>query len=157
MKKSYLLLLMCLLMVHLSLAQNTISVQGKVTDASTGQPLIGAGVVVQGTSTGTQTDASGNYTINAPANGTLTFSYLGYDNAQVPVNNRNTINAQLQTSSTELSQVVVVGYGVQEKRDVTGSIASVKSEELVRQASQNPVSSLQGKVAGVTITNSGAP
>ncbi|RIJ34474.1 SusC/RagA family TonB-linked outer membrane protein [Pontibacter oryzae] len=157
MKKNFLLLLMCLLTVHLSFAQNTISVQGKVTDASTGQPLIGAGVMVQGTSTGTQTDATGNFTISAPANGTLSVSYLGYQSMQVPINNRNTVNIQLQVSDTELSQVVVVGYGVQEKRDVTGSIASVKGEELNKQASQNPVSSLQGKVAGVSITNNGQP
>ncbi len=148
---------MCLLTVHLSFAQNTISVQGKVTDASTGQPLIGAGVVVQGTSTGTQTDAAGNYTINAPADGTLTFNYLGYQSTQVPVNNRTSINAQLQTDTETLQEVVVTGYGVQEKRDVTGSISSVKGEELNKQASQNPVSSLQGKVAGVQITNSGQP
>ncbi|AKD03835.1 TonB-dependent receptor [Pontibacter korlensis] len=157
MKRKILLLVMCLLTVHLSFAQNTISVQGRVTDASTGQPLIGAGVVVQGTSTGTQTDANGNYTISAPADGTLAVSYLGYRNAQVPVDNRSTINIQLETDTETLQEVVVTGYGVQEKRDVTGSIASVKSEELVRQASQNPVSSLQGKVAGVNITNTGQP
>ncbi|PRY09680.1 TonB-linked SusC/RagA family outer membrane protein [Pontibacter ummariensis] len=157
MKKNCLLLVMCLLMVHLAFAQNTIPVQGRVVDASTGQPLIGAGVAVQGTSIGTQTDVNGNYTINAPADGTLVISYIAYQNAQVPVNNRNTINIELQQDTEALEEVVVVGYGVQEKRDVTGSIASVTNEELVKQASQNPVSSLQGKVAGVTITNSGAP
>lgn len=157
MKRKLLLLVMCLLTVHLSFAQNTISVQGRITDAQTGQPLIGAGVVVQGTTTGTQTNAEGNYTLSAPADGTLTVSYLGYRNAQVPVNNRTNIDVQLETDTETLQEVVVTGYGVQEKRDVTGSISSVKSEELVRQASQNPVSSLQGKVAGVTITNSGAP
>lgn len=148
---------MCLLTFHLSFAQNTITVQGRVTDAETGQPLIGAGVVVQGTTTGAQTDADGNYTLSAPSDGTLTFNYLGYKATSVPVNNRTSINVQMETDAATLQEVVVTGYGVQEKRDVTGSIASVKSEELVRQASQNPVSSLQGKVAGVTITNSGAP
>ncbi|TPE44418.1 SusC/RagA family TonB-linked outer membrane protein [Pontibacter mangrovi] len=157
MNKIFLLFIMCLLTVHGALAQNTISVQGKVTDASTGQPLIGAGVVVQGTSTGTQTDVNGSYTINAPADGTLVVSYLGYTDKQVPVNNQTTVDVQLESDAEALQEVVVTGYGTQEKRDVTGSIASVKSEELVKQASQNPVSSLQGKVAGVTITNSGAP
>ncbi|WP_276497375.1 SusC/RagA family TonB-linked outer membrane protein [Pontibacter litorisediminis] len=157
MKRKLLLLVMCLLTVHLSFAQNTISVQGRVTDAQTGQPLIGAGVVVQGTTTGTQTDATGNYTLNAPADGTLSFSYLGYKNLQVPINNRTTVDAQLQTDAEALQEVVVVGYGVQEKRDITGSISSVEGEEIARQASQNPVSNIQGKVAGVQITNSGQP
>ncbi|PTX21250.1 TonB-linked SusC/RagA family outer membrane protein [Pontibacter mucosus] len=157
MKRKFLLLVMCLLTFHLSFAQNTITVQGRVTDAETGQPLIGAGVVVQGTTTGAQTDADGNYTLSAPADGTLTFNYLGYKATSVPINNRTSINVQMETDAATLQEVVVTGYGVQEKRDVTGSIASVKSEELVRQASQNPVSSLQGKVAGVNITNTGQP
>lgn len=155
--KTLLLLVMCLLSVQLTFAQNTIRVQGRVTDAATGQPLIGAGVVVQGTTTGTQTDANGSYTINAPADGTLVVSYLSYQDMQVPVNNQNTLDIQLQADTKALQEVVVVGYGVQEKRDVTGSISSVEGEELNKQASQNPVSSLQGKVAGVQITNNGQP
>lgn len=149
--------MMCLLSVNLLFAQSTITVQGKVTDASSGQPLIGAGVAVQGTTTGTQTDAEGNFTLSAPPDGTLVISYLGYNDKQVPINNNTSLNVQLAVNQQQLEEVVVVGYGVQEKRDVTGSIASVGGEELVKQASQNPVSSLQGKVAGVTITNSGAP
>lgn len=157
MKKNILLLLMCLLSVHLVFAQEMITISGKVTDATSGQPLIGAGVAVMGTSSGTQTDVNGNYTISAPADGTLIADYLGYERRQVPINGQTTINVQLATSAQQLEQVVVVGYGTQEKRDVTGSIASIKGEEIARQSSQNPVSALQGKVAGVTITNSGAP
>lgn len=159
MDKKLLLLLLCLFTFNFLFAQEqgNITVSGKVTDASTGQPLIGASVQVKGTNIGSQTDVGGNFTLSTPANGVLVINYLGYNQREISVNNRSTLNIQLDMSTNELDQVVVVGYGVQDKRDVTGSIASVKSEELVRQSSQNPVSSLQGKVAGVTITNSGQP
>ncbi|MFD2999663.1 SusC/RagA family TonB-linked outer membrane protein [Pontibacter toksunensis] len=157
MMKNLLLLMMCLLSVNLLFAQSTITVQGKVTDATSGQPLIGAGVAVQGTTTGTQTDAEGNFTLAAPPEGTLVISYLGYNDKQVPINNNTSLNVQLAVNQQQLEEVVVVGYGVQEKRDITGSISSVEGEEIARQASQNPVSAMQGKVAGVQITNSGAP
>ncbi|MCC9137888.1 SusC/RagA family TonB-linked outer membrane protein [Pontibacter silvestris] len=159
MDKKLLLLLLCLLTFNLLFAQEqgNITVSGKVTDASTGQPLIGASVQVKGTTQGAQTDVEGNFTVNAPANGTLIVNYLGYDQREIAINNNSTLNVQLGMATNELEQVVVVGYGVQEKRDVTGSIASVEGEEIARQSSQNPVSSLQGKVAGVTITNNGQP
>jgi TonB-linked SusC/RagA family outer membrane protein len=157
MKNFFLLLFMCLMSVSFLYAQNEITVQGQVTDAESGQPLIGAGVAVKGTTRGTQTDVSGNYTISAPSDGTLVVDYLGYKRTEFPINGQTNLDIKLGASATELEQVVVVGYGVQEARDVTGSIVSVEGEELVKQSSQNPVSSLQGKVAGVTITNSGAP
>ncbi|WP_347158661.1 SusC/RagA family TonB-linked outer membrane protein [Pontibacter chitinilyticus] len=157
MKKSFLLLFLCLLNVHFLFAQGNITVEGTVTDATSGAPLIGAGVAVQGTSTGTTTDVSGHYSLSAPANGTLVVDYLGYNQQTVPINNQTTVNVQLGVNTEQLEEVVVVGYGTQEKRDVTGSISSVKGETISRQATQNPVSALQGKVAGVQITNSGAP
>ncbi|WP_242918590.1 SusC/RagA family TonB-linked outer membrane protein [Pontibacter liquoris] len=157
MKKYILLLFLSLLYVPFLYAQNTITVQGNVTDATTGQPLIGAGVSVKGTSTGTQTDATGAFTLSAPADGTLVVDYLGYNRQEVPINNQTTLNVKLGVNAEQLKEVVVVGYGTQEKRDVTGSISSVKGETIARQATQNPVSALQGKVAGVQITNSGAP
>ncbi|QNF33606.1 TonB-dependent receptor [Adhaeribacter swui] len=155
--KKYLLLLFYLFSVPLLYAQDAAPISGRVTDAKTGEALIAVSVLVKGTTSGAQTDVDGNFTVNAPANATLVFSYIGYQQQEVPVNNRTTINVQLATDATQLNEVVVVGYGTQQKRDVTGSIASVKSEEIVRQSSQNPVSSLQGRVAGVQITNSGAP
>lgn len=157
MKKYILLLWVCLLSIGLLHAQDNITVQGTVTDAASGEPLIGAGVSVKGTTIGTQTGATGNYTISAPANGTLVVDYLGYERTETPINGQTALDIQLGTSAQQLEQVVVVGYGTQEKRDITGSIASVEGEEIARQASQNPVSALQGKVAGVQITNSGAP
>ncbi|TFF38279.1 SusC/RagA family TonB-linked outer membrane protein [Mucilaginibacter psychrotolerans] len=139
-----------------ALAQNII-VKGKVTDAKTGEPLVGVSVGIQGTTTGTQTDVNGAFSVNAASNATLQVSYIGYTTQSVAVNGQTSIAILLQPSSTQLDQVVVVGYGTQRKLDVTGSVASVKGEEISKQASVNPVSALQGKVAGVQITNSGAP
>jgi hypothetical protein len=83
-------------------------------------------------------------------------SSVGYETQEVPVNGRSSINITLQNSSKELAEVVFVGYGTQRKMDVTGAVVSVKGEEISKQASVNAVSSLQGKVAGVQISNSGA-
>src|SRR5690606_38851463 len=137
-------------------AQNSITVKGAVTDAAN-QPLPGVSVMLKGTTTGTQTGPNGAYTINAPSNGTLVFTYIGFQTREVPVNNQGTINITLQESSQELEQVVVVGYGTQRKIDVTGAVSQVKGEEISRQASPNALSALQGKVAGVQITNAGSP
>jgi TonB-linked SusC/RagA family outer membrane protein len=137
-------------------AQN-ITVSGVVTDASDKTSIPSVSVLVKGTTTGTQTDANGRYSINAPANSTLVFTYIGYTTHEIPVNNQKTINVTLQNASKSLEQVVVVGYGTQRRIDVTGSVSVVKGEEISKQASTNAVSALQGKVAGVTITNSGSP
>jgi TonB-linked SusC/RagA family outer membrane protein len=154
--KRTLLLLFYLFSVSLAFAQN-ITITGKVTDATNGEGLPGTTVAVKGTTTGSFTDVNGVYTVSAPADGTLIFSFLGYVQQEIAVGNRTTINVQLAPDAKALQEVVVTGYGTQEKRDVTGSIVSVKSDEIVRQSSQNPVSSLQGKVAGVQITNPGQP
>lgn len=147
---------LCLLFINAAFAQN-ITVKGVVTDGQDKSTIPSVSVVVKGTSTGTQTDANGKYTISVPANGTLVFTYIGYTTQELPVNNQTTLNATLASSSQQLEQVVVVGYGTQRKIDVTGSVASVKGDDITKQASQNPVSSLQGKVAGVSITNNGTP
>ncbi|WP_114784520.1 SusC/RagA family TonB-linked outer membrane protein [Botryobacter ruber] len=154
--KNYLLLVLCLFSFHVLFAQENITVRGKVTDASDGQPLIGAGVQIKGTTQGTVTDIDGNYELqNVPPNATLVISYVGYSDQEHPVNNRAVINAQLGSAISELEQVVVVGYGTQRKRDLTGSISSVSGQEIAQQPNVNPVSSLQGKVAGLTVVNSG--
>ncbi|RDC64160.1 SusC/RagA family TonB-linked outer membrane protein [Adhaeribacter pallidiroseus] len=155
--KKHFLLVWCLFSVHLLLAQDAVPISGRVTDAKTSEALIAVSVLVKGTSSGAQTDVDGNFTVNAPANGSLVFSYIGYQDQEVAINNRTTINVQLTTDANQLNEVVVVGYGSQQKRDVTGSITSVKGDELVKQSSQNPVSSIQGRVAGVQITNAGSP
>ncbi|WP_293744307.1 TonB-dependent receptor [uncultured Pedobacter sp.] len=146
----------CLLTINVALAQN-ITVKGKVIDGGDKTPLPGVSILIKGTQSGTQTDVNGNYSISAPANATLVFNFVGYTATEQAVNNQTTINVSLASSTQQLEQVVVVGYGTQRKIDVTGSVATVKGEDVAKQASVNPISGLQGKVAGVNITNSGAP
>ena len=132
-------------------------VTGRVVDEK-GEALPGVNVIVKGTSTGTATGIDGTYAINAPAGSTLVFSFVGYSAQEISLNGRTTVDVKFAAAASQtLNDVVVVGYGTQVKREVTGAIASVKGAELVNQASQNPVSSLQGRVSGVQITNSGAP
>lgn len=132
-----------------------IRITGKVTSAS-GEPLSGVSVTVKGSSQGTSTDAAGNYALDvANTSAVLVFSFVGLATQEIPVGNRTTINVVLSPSASELNTVVVVGYGTQRKRDLTGSISTVNGNELARQPNTNPVSSLQGKVAGLTIVNSG--
>jgi TonB-linked SusC/RagA family outer membrane protein len=147
---------LCLICFQNSFAQN-ITVTGVVTDAGDKTSIPSVSIVVKGTTVGTQTDANGRYSISVPATGTLTFTYIGYTTQDVPVNNRASVNVVLSSSSRQLEQVVVVGYGTQRKIDVTGAVSSVKGEDISRQISPNPISSLQGRVAGVSITNSGQP
>jgi len=146
----------CLLTINVAIAQN-ITVKGKVIDGGDKTSLPGVTILIKGTQNGTQTDANGNYSISAPANATLVFNFVGYTAQEQAVNNQTTINVTLQSSTQQLEQVVVVGYGTQRKVDVTGSVATVKGEDISKQASVNAVSALQGKVAGVSITNSGTP
>lgn len=149
-------LLLFLFSVTGAFAQN-VTVKGKVFDIATGEPLIGVSVSVKGTTAGTQTDVNGAFTLSTAPTATLTFTYIGYTAKSVAVNSQTTLDVRLQAAPNELQQVVVVGYGTQRKIDVTGSVASVKGEEISKQASTNAISSLQGKVAGVQITNAGGP
>jgi len=135
-----------------------ISITGTVTNPD-GEPLIGATVRVQGTNQGALTDNDGNYSLEvSDGNQTLVFSYIGYITQEVPVNNRTVIDVVLEPSETTLEEVVVVGYGTQVRKEVTGSISSVDAEEI----SRIPVSSfdvaIQGRAPGVIINpNSGQP
>ncbi|TXK45760.1 TonB-dependent receptor [Pontibacter qinzhouensis] len=134
-----------------SLAAQAQSVSGKVTSATDGSPIPGVTVLVQGTTIGVSTDIDGDYTINAGTNATLVFRSLGMAAQEVPVNGRSTINVQLRTDANQLSEVVVTGYGTQERRDVTGSIASVGGKELENIPVVSLESAIQGRVAGVHI------
>ena len=150
------LVLLCFFFINAAFAQN-VTVKGKVTDAKSNETLIGVSIIVKGTSSGAQTDANGAFSISAPSNATLVFTYLGYVLQEVPVNGQATLDVKLVEKPNSLNEVVVVGYGTQRKLDVTGSIATVKGDDISKQASVNPISALQGKVAGVQITNSGSP
>lgn len=131
-------------------------VTGSVTD-SAGQPLVGVTIQVKGTSLGTVTDGQGNFSLEAPEDAILVVSYIGYQTREVPAGGGTALHITLRLAATALSQVVVVGYGTQRKIDVTGSVDEVKGADIAKQASVNAVSALQGKVAGVQITNSGKP
>lgn len=135
------------------------SVSGKVTDSQTGEALPGTSVLLKGTSVATTTDANGTYNINVPdENGVLVFSFVGYNAEEVSVGARTTLNVTLMASLQSLNQVVVVGYGSQQRRDITGSVGVVSGEQI----RSNPVTgidqALQGRVAGVQVTQtSGQP
>ncbi len=138
----------------LSPFQTTVS--GTVTDAD-GAPLPGANVVVQGTTNGTQTDFDGNYTIEADANASLVFSYIGFGTQTVPINGQSTINVTLTEDANQLSEVVVLGYGSQTRGDVTGSVASVDVSEATKAPIINASEALEGRVTGVRVVNTGNP
>ncbi|MEL6809772.1 MAG: SusC/RagA family TonB-linked outer membrane protein [Bacteroidota bacterium] len=151
-----LLLLPALLLVGSS-AYAQLTVTGNVSDAS--GPVPGVNIVVQGTSNGAQSDFDGNYAIDNVANdATLVFSYLGYTTQEVAVNGQSTINVTLQEDVESLGEVVLIGYGSTTVKDATGSVASVTSEEFNQGVISSPEQLLQGKVAGVQITEtSGEP
>jgi TonB-linked SusC/RagA family outer membrane protein len=139
----------------MAFAQNAVT--GKVTDVS-GEALIGVNVLVKGTSNGTITDFDGKYTLQqVPAQSILTFSYVGYTSQEIAVENRRTIDVQLKDDMQRLDEVVVVGYGTQQKRDITGSVAVVDAKELLKSTGSSSMQQLQGKAAGVYIGTSGAP
>ena len=145
-----------LLFTFLLTAQQQLTVSGKVTEATTGESGIGVTVLVKGTNNGTVTDIDGNYTLNnVPSNGTLVFSYIGMTTVEEPVNGRATINAILSEDVQALDELVVIGYGTARKRDLTGSIASIDADEIANRPSSNLLASIQGKVAGVQVVNSG--
>jgi TonB-linked SusC/RagA family outer membrane protein len=134
----------------------SITVTGQVMDEMAA-PLAGVSVSVKGSTTGTTTDADGNYSITVPnSNSILVFSYVGFTAQEVRVGTQTNVTiVLLSAATTSLSEVVVIGYGTQRKRDLTGSITSIRGDEIAKQPNVNPVSSLQGKVAGLTIVNSG--
>ena len=146
--------LLVLLFSTFAYAQNTIRVRGHVTN-ETGQPVPKVSVLVKGTSNGATGNDNGDFEINAPANGTLVISSVGYTPREVAVNNQTSIALSLNALSTSLNEVVVIGYGTQRKADVTGSTVSVKGETLNEIKAPNIFNQLQGRAAGVDIVNNG--
>jgi TonB-dependent starch-binding outer membrane protein SusC len=132
-------------------------VTGKVTQAD--QPMAGASVTVKGTVVTTTTDADGNFSITVPDDkAILVISYVGFTSVEVRVGNQASVNVNMQSSTSELANVVVMGYGTQSKRDVTGAVKSVKAEAFNRGIINSPEQLIQGKVAGVNVTSaSGEP
>ena len=137
---------------------NQIEVEGVVTDAGTDEPLPGVNIVVKGTTKGTITEPDGSYSIEVEPDQTLVFSFVGYQNKEIPVNSRKTINVELHQLTTELEEVVKIGYGVQKRRDLTGSVSQVDGENLDQLATPSLDQAIQGQVSGVQVTaTSGAP
>lgn len=130
--------------------QNSIS--GVVLDAGSKDPLVGVSIVVKGTTTGVLTDLDGKFSISAPAGSTLVISYIGFEKQEVAIQNRSSINVLLKEDSHVLDDVVVVGYGVQKKSDVTGSVTSVSKDRLAKIPVTNVLQAVQGAAAGVIIT-----
>jgi TonB-linked SusC/RagA family outer membrane protein len=133
-----------------------IKVTGKVTGAN-GEGLSGVSISVKGTSIGTSTDNAGNFTLTAPEKGTLVISYIGYTTQQLPLNSRSVVNISLVASNKVMDEVVVIGYGTASKRDLTGSIVKIEGKEVADKPNTNPIASLQGKVAGLSVVNNGTP
>ena len=129
-------------------AQN-IQVKGTVVSGSDDYPLPGVNVVVKGTATGVITDIDGNFTISVPSDATLTFTYVGFKAQDVAVNGQTTLNVVLQEDMETLEEVVVVGYGVQKKANLTGAVTSIKSDELLKAKSANSTNALVGQMPGL--------
>ena len=141
----------------LAQAQNRNQVSGKVTDKA-GEPLIGATVVVVGTTTGATTGADGRFTIGVPAGGELKISYIGYVEQTVKVSAQSVLDIVLEEDSQMLKDVVVIGYGTMEKKSVTSSISSIKGDDLVAGMGGSTIATaLQGKIPGLTISGSASP
>ncbi|MBI2284683.1 MAG: TonB-dependent receptor [Bacteroidetes bacterium] len=133
-----------------------VKVTGRVLGAD-GAPVAGASVVVKGSKNGTAADADGRFTLTVADDAVLIFSAIGYVTQEVAVGGRSEINLTLQVVANNLNEVVVIGYGTASKRDLTGSIVKVEGKEIADKPNVNPVSSLQGKVAGLSVVASGTP
>ena len=159
MKRFSLLSLLTLLFVAsatVAFAQRT--VVGTVTSASDDSPLIGATILVKGTDSGTITDIDGSYSIRLSGNdAVLVISYTGFETQEVAVGSQTTLNVELTESATSLSEVVVTGYSAQQKKDLTGAVGTVNTDDLKQIPSSNINSQLQGRVSGVTVSGDGRP
>ena len=137
---------------------NDITVKGRVIDAATKEGLAGCNIAIKGTSRGVNADANGNFSIVADEKATLIFSFVGYQKEEIAIAGKSVLNVTLTSTANDLAQVVVIGYGSATKKDITGSVKSIKSTEFNQGIINTPEQLLQGKVAGVSITSaSGEP
>lgn len=148
------LLMLFLMFTSVTIYGQQNEITGQVIDANTNEYLLGVNVIIKGTTVGTVTDNEGKFSLNAGANDTLQFSFIGYLDENVPLTGRTVIDVQLVPDIEALDEVVVVGYGTMKKSDVTGAIVSINEEEFTQVKTTNVIESLQGKAAGVDITRS---
>jgi len=135
---------------------NEQEISGKITDAETGEPVIGATILVKGTTIGTISDIEGKYTLSAPDNAeAITVSFVGYETQEIAIGNQSVINVSLSVDSEMLSEVLVIGYGTQSKAKVNGAVAGVESEALKQYASPNVDQQIAGRLDGVQINEVG--
>ena len=153
--KRVMLLFLWLAGSYTALAQDRV-VTGTVRDES-GSPMPGVNVIVSGTSNGTVTDTSGKFSISTGAGAKLLFSFIGYTSQEVEVGSNTVIDVSMRVDVTELSEIVVTGYASQEKKDLTGSVGTVKIKDMVQVPAANVTNQLQGRVAGVTVSGDGRP
>ena len=156
MRKKFTLIILLLLTTLSTVFAQSIKISGKVTDNS-GESLPGVTIAVKGTSLATSSDVNGNYSITAPANATLVYSFIGFSTQAITAGNRTSINIALQPTASTLNDVVVIGYGTQKSEKVSSSISTLKSSDIQK---DNPVrieDAIQGRVSGVTIIQSGSP
>jgi len=147
------LLFACLFVM--SISAQTISVKGVVKDAKTGETIVGANVIVKGTTTGTVTDVDGNFSLNAPSQGTLVVKYVGYTDAELPVAGKTTLVFNLKESAIALNEVIAIGYGQVKKNDLTGSVVAISADKMNKGLATSFTDILAGKMAGVNITTGG--
>lgn len=147
------LLLLCLSLPFQAMAQKQ-SVTGTIVEVN-GEPVIGATVLEKGTSNGTSSDLDGKFVLNVDSKGTLIISYVGYATQEIPVKGRSVINVTLKEDTQFLDELVVVGYGMMKKSDMTGAISSVNGDDLAKRTTTNPAEALQGKIAGVNVMKAG--
>lgn len=157
--KTRFLFLLALLSIGYMSAMAQFQVNGTVVDASDNEPLIGATIMESGSHNGCTTDINGNFSLNVKSgSSTLIVSYVGYATAKVPIQNNKQLSIRLNKEDNSLDEVVVVGYGVQKKSDLTGAVSSVNANDIKGLATTDAAAALQGKAAGVQIINtSGAP
>lgn len=146
----------CLMLASITTFAQTSNVTGTVKD-NTGMPIPGANVLIKNSTTGVQTDFDGKFAIKAKAEDILVFSFIGMKTTEIRVGSQKNINVKLEEEDAKLDEVVVVGYGTRKKKDLTGSIVSVGSEEIASRPVQNAVQAMQGKAAGVDISSNERP
>ena len=156
-RKSLSLTVLLSLLCSFVYSQDTNSIRGRVTSGDDGSPLPGVSVLVKGTTEGTVTDIEGNFVLQTMGDGILQFSFIGYETQEVPVNSRSVIDVVLVSDAQALDEFVVTGYSTQRKKDITGSVAVVDTDNLKRIPARSAQEALQGMASGVNVTKSGVP
>src|SRR5690606_6769420 len=156
-KTPWLILYLSRMFYGFSYSQDLVSISGKVTSGDDGNAVPGVTVMVKGRQTGTVSDLEGNFSIQAPTDGVLMFSFIGYQTVEENINSRTIINVQLVSDTQSLEEFVVTGYSTQQRKNITGSVSVVDVDNLRKIPARSAEQALQGMASGVNITKSGVP